>query len=168
MAAINIQLAGNEDLGNLVAFLAQPSVDRSFVKPLSEREQSIRERVSFIYHNGEWILAKDAQTIAGCLGLYPQGARLEISTVAVAETYQGRGVGSQMMDKVMVIAEERYSKCKTIEFDSWEGNSAMEGLAQKDGFTRTRVYEDPQKRPPHVRSVVYERKMATTTLRRVA
>ena len=59
MTKITYKIASQNELEDLVNFLSDPSIDLAFVKPLSQRSQSIRDRVYDKFKKGYWILAKD-------------------------------------------------------------------------------------------------------------
>ena len=151
------KIAEKEDLGELVGFLSLAEINNSFVKSLSQREITIEERVKRKYGAGVWILAFVEKELAGCLALVPNKDKIEISTYAVISTYRGQGIGSRLLDEAFKICKERYERYKKIILDSWEGNKAIERLMEKNGFRLTELFYDPKKRPPGIKTVVYER-----------
>ncbi|HIH66276.1 MAG TPA: GNAT family N-acetyltransferase [Nanoarchaeota archaeon] len=151
-------IANEGDLEKLTGFLSRPEIDLAFIKPLSSRAISIAERVYSKYKAGLWALAIDeGGNVAGCCALIPREKEVEISTYAVSPEHQGHGIGSALLDFLILEGKERYNQYKTIIMDSWEGNKAVERIMQKTGFVLREAYEDPDKRPPGVKTVVYER-----------
>lgn len=153
-------IAQQQELEALTQFLEHPSIDFQFVKPLSQRKQSIKERVYDKHSKGYWILAKSKEGhIHACLALIPNNDEIEISTYAVSETCRGQGIGSTLIDKAIEHTRQLYPKCTTIILDSWEGNPAIERIMQKKNFTLRESFEDPGKRPQGIKTVVYSRKI---------
>ena len=152
-------LATTDDLDALVSFLEQPSVDLTFIKPLSQRSYSIKDRVYNKYRDGYWILAKLDNKIIGCLALIPTKEEIEISTYAVDRECRGRGIGSALIDIAIETTIEKYPTNKTLILDSWEGNPAIDKLMQKSGFVLRESFEDPAKRPQGIKTVVYSIKL---------
>ena len=104
-----------EDLDRLTAFLSRPEIDRAFVKPLSERDNSIEARVYQKKEKGNWILAEyedeetDKTYLADCLALIPsQEKELEISTFAVSPEYNGQGIGSGLLEMAIYFAKYQF------------------------------------------------------------
>jgi len=152
------RIAGKDDLYQLVNFLSLPEIDLSFVKPLSQRDLSIEERVRLKYEHGLWLLAIDARDIAGCLALIPSGKDyVEISTYAVSQRHQGKGIGGRLIEEAIILWKQKYSDFGKIILDSWEGNEAITRLMQKKGFTLINSFYDPMKRPEGVKTVIYEK-----------
>ena len=154
-------IATKEDLEELAEFLEQPSIDSTFVKPLSQRNISIKDRVYKKHESGYWIIARNEENngVVGCLAVIPvKGKEIEISTFAVATETRGQGVGSTLLDEAIKLVKEKYS-VDTLILDSWEGNPVISRLMEKKGFNLREAFEDPDKRPPGVRTVVYSRKL---------
>ena len=156
---IRYNVAKRNELDTLTNFLADPSIDQTFVKPLSQREQSIEERVINKYEKGVWILAKDDSRILGCLALVLRPPEIEISTYAVAESSRGQGIGSGLIDKAIEVTKERYQMYDTLILDSWEGNMILERIMQKKGFYLRESFPDPDKRPEGINTIIYARKL---------
>ena len=158
---IEYRIAGKNDLDELVKFLSMPEIDKSFVKPLSERTNTIEERVRTKYDLGLWLLALERKIIAGCLALVPnQDERgIEISTYAVRPDYQGQGIGGRLIDEATKLIKDKYREYRTIILDSWEGNKAISRLMNKKKFTLDKAFYDPIKRPEGVRTLVYKREL---------
>lgn len=153
-------IAEQRELEALAQFLEHPSIDFQFVKPLSQRKQSIKERVYDKYDKGYWILAKNEEGhIHACLALIPNKDEIEISTYAVSETCRGQGIGSTLINKAIEYTQRFYPDCKTLILDSWSGNPAIERIMNKNNFALRESFEDPAKRPPGVKTVVYSRKI---------
>lgn len=52
MDDVNIQIATKDDLNDLIKYLSLDIIDNSFVKPLSQRNISIYDRVYKYFNNG--------------------------------------------------------------------------------------------------------------------
>ncbi len=158
MQEINIRVAEEEDLWKILEFLSDPIIDNQFVLPLSQREMSIRERVDLKYQKGLWLIALDNEKICGCRGLTYHSSEevVDFSTFVVHPSYVGRGLGKRIFQKSIDLAIERYNPSK-IQLDSWNTNKVAPILARKFGFSKVEEYLDPKKRPPGVKTVVYEK-----------
>ncbi len=156
---ITYRLAEKEDLEDLTKFLSIPEIDNAFVKPLSVRNTTISERVHSKYTSGYWLLAKYENLIAGCLALIPNKEEIEISTFAVSPNYKGQGIGSILLDKAIETTKDKYPDITNLILDSWDGNPAIARLAEKKGFSLRESYEDPEKRPTGIKTLVYELKL---------
>ncbi len=155
---VKITLATETDIPRIVSFLKKPEIDQSFVYPLSRRNVSIKKRVRNKFLNGFWLIALHGRRVVGCRGcnglVDQKNAIVEFSTIAVAPDFRGKGLGTLLLQRAVKIAFERYSP-RMMKFDSWSTNDAMEKTALKAGFTKSRVFEDPIKRPPGVQSVEF-------------
>lgn len=156
---IEYEVAREDDLEKLIQFLMNPEIDQAFVKPLSERDITIAERVHLKFKNGCWLLAKDQEQIAGCLALIPQQNEVEISTYAISPNYRRMGIGSELLDRAITLTEKTYPYYKFIILDSWEGNTAISRVTDKKEFTLREIYDDLGKRPEGIRTVVYEKRL---------
>ncbi len=155
---VQYRTAGKNDLYQLVDFLSLPEIDMSFVKPLSQRNLSIEERVKIKYENGLWLLAMDEKTIAGCLALIPHDRDcVEISTYAVSQRHQGKGIGGRLIDEAIILCKQQYPSFKKVILDSWEGNEAITKLMQKKEFILVDSFYDPGKRPEGIKTAIYEK-----------
>ena len=154
---VQVRKASNEDLEKIVEFLSKPVIDNMFLKPLSERDISIRERVQKKYEQGIWLLLEENIDVIGCRAIiYDKNKETAtLSTFAVHPNHKGKGYGSILYEKSLEVAKE-YSPKKII-VDSWTGNKAAEYLAYKFGFTKVDEYDDPEKRPEGVKTVVYQK-----------
>ena len=155
---LEVVIATEGSLPNLVHFLRRPEIDRAFVRPLSQRNVSIKERVRSTYQRGFWLIAQHNGNVVGCRGckgmVDQENAILEFSTTAVAPGFRHIGLATLLLQTAVAIALARYAP-RLMRFDSWSTNAMIERVAQKIGFTKTRAYDDPQKRPPGVQSVEY-------------
>ncbi len=153
-------LATKDNLVQIVEFLTAPEIDGSFVRPLSERPESILARVRSRYEEGFWVISKDKTTdgLAGVrAGIYhPEDEVVMFSTLAVHPLYRGNGIALQICDFSMDYAGRHY-KPKKFAFDSWHTNDLTNRLAKRYGFEKVSEYVDPAKRPDGVRTVVYEK-----------
>lgn len=152
---IKLKVAEKKDLGNIVKFLSEPDIDNSFIKPLSERDITITDRVVRKYINGVWLLATYKKDIAGCLALIENPHDVEISTYAVSAQYRGQGIGSILLNYAYEKTKELYKTHNYITLDSWGGNEAITHLMKKHGYKLIKDYDDPIKRPKGYTTVVY-------------
>ena len=155
---IAVTLAREEDAPRIVSFLSAPEVDKSFLYPLSRRNISISERVYSKFPSGFWLVALYQGEIVGCRGcnglVDEKDKVVEFSTTAVSPLFQGIGLGNLLVRRGVEIALERYTPL-TMRFDSWANNLPIERIALKNGFVKTRIFDDPLKRPPGMQSVEY-------------
>ena len=151
-----VRLAVEADLPQIVAFLSIPVVDQSFVPPLSSRRTGVADRVQNKFKHGFWLIALCGSDIVGCRGCNGEDSRhvVEFSTLAVAPEFSGRGLGCLLMRRSVQVASTLYTP-SMMKFDSWVTNEAVRKIALRIGFTPTRVYDDPEKRPPGIQSVEY-------------
>ncbi len=161
---IEYRTAEEKDLEKLIKFLSLSVIDKSFVKPLSQRDISISERVKRKYINGLWLLALQREIIAGCLALVPhkEEETVEISTYAVRPDYQGQGIGGRLIEESIKLTRERYPDYKAIILDSWEGNEGISRLMDKKGFTLDKAFYDSNKRPEGIKTLVYRRELSVS------
>lgn len=155
-------IAKEEDLPILEAFLSQESIDQAFVKPLSQRPQSIEDRVRGKFASGRWLFASDENgSLVGCLALIPKEEQeeVEISTFAVSQEMRGQGIGSKLIAAAEEEMRKSYPSYKKLILDSWEGNEAIERLMEKHGFSFKNSYPDPEKRPEGIKTVIYEKNL---------
>lgn len=158
MEEIQYGVANEGDLLSLTTFLEEPVIDNAFIKPLSQRPTSIKERVNKKFKEGCWILARHEGKIIGCLALIPsKNEEVEISTFAVSPMVRGRGIGSKLISQAEKETPKRFKDCKTLVLDSWEGNPAISKLMQKHGFEFRTSFPDPDKRPAGISTVVYDK-----------
>ena len=155
---VKVALARESDASRIVSFLSDPEIDQSFVYPLSRRDISIEERVRSKFPKGFWLVASFEGKVVGCrgcIGVVDRKHRIvEFSTTAIDPVFRGSGLGVLLLRKAVESAFERYAPL-TMKFDSWSTNKAMEKAALRAGFTKTRVFDDPTKRPPGVKSAEY-------------
>jgi len=153
-----IRVLPKEDLGRLISFLEMPIIDQQFIKPLSERPITISERVHAKSRRGTWIVAEDNKDIVGCRSVTynPTLRVLGLSTFVVHPDYRGKGIGKELYRFSIEYREEGWNPIK-IEVDSWEGNDAAAYLANFFGFRQVKTYLDKEKRPPGIKTVVYEK-----------
>lgn len=153
-----VRLATEDDLPGLIAFLRTPVIDTSFVYPLSQRTTIFEERVYSKFARGFWVIAVHDGEIIGCRGCNgfsdPENRVVEFSTLAINPGFRGSGLGLALVRTALEISLERYNP-RTMKFDSWASNKAVERIALSLGFQKKRIYDDPAKRPPGVQSVEY-------------
>ena len=158
MESVTIERLGMKDAEVLIAFLQRPEIDGSFLPPLSQRPVSIATRVHSKMESGFWLIARRGTEILGCRGcnglVDPVFRIVEFSTMSLAPEARGLGLGKLLMVEAIALSLQLYQP-RQIRLDSTEGNQAMAGLMKSLGFRVSRVYPDPEKRPPGVRSVEY-------------
>lgn len=155
---VKLELATKDDLSRIIDFLSTPEIDHSFVSPLSKRGISIEGRVRKKFEDGFWLIALHNGEVVGCRGcsglVSTEPRIVEFSTIAISSAFRGRGVGTLLLRRAVEIALERYAP-ERMRFDGWSTNTALEKAALKAGFQKSRVFDDPTKRPPGVQSVEY-------------
>lgn len=155
-----IRIAKKKDLEKLIEFLNDPIIDKQFVTPLSQRDISIKERVYSKYKQGVWLIALDGDKICGCRALIynPSENTITLSTFVVHPDYRGQGLGRSIYQKSIDVAVEKYNP-SSIFVDSWSTNKMASILAKKFGFKKIKEYEEPDKRPEGIKTVLYELKL---------
>lgn len=155
---INLVLATEKDLQSIVNFLSTPEIDQAFVRPLSQRNTSIPDRVRTKFKDGFWLIAYYQGTMAACRAcngiVDPKKQEVGLSTMAIGSSFRRQGLGSMLLRVGVILARERYNPRITT-VDSWSTNRAMEKTALNCGFVKGRVFDDPAKRPPGLQSVEY-------------
>jgi len=155
---VKISCATEGDIPRIISFLSRPEIDQAFVRPLSNRGISIKERVENKFPNGFWLIASHDEEIVGCRGckgvIDHERRIVEFSTTAIAPDFRGIGLGPALLRTAVKIAFERYLPL-IMRYNSWSTNIAMRKASLKAGFTVSRIFEDPWKRPPGVKSVEY-------------
>lgn len=157
MTEPGIKLAQENDLEELISFLKLPVIDNMFVRPLSQRSISVEKRVREKYEKGKWILLVDDDKIVGCRGVVYDEEKntVQFSTFAIHPDYHGRGFGNKVYQYSIDLSKSSYHP-KKILVDSWGTNIASKKMAEKFGFVKIKEFEDPDKRPPGITTVVYE------------
>lgn len=155
MENFKIKVAIESDLENLIKFLKKPEIDELFVSPLSQRKISIEKRVYSKYNEGLWLIITDENNeIIGCRALVPEFNSVMLSTFAINPSYQGKKLGKKLYQASINIAKERFN-CKEIFVDSWNSNKTASILAKKFGFEKYKEFDDPDKRPKGIKTVIY-------------
>jgi hypothetical protein len=151
-----IDIAGRIYRRRIIDFLKTPGVDNSFVKPLSQRDLSITQRVDKYYREGTWIIGHKSENIRGCVAVRQNADAAYLSTFALVHkpSLNDLKLGLGLLDYVIQYASIEL-KAKVIDTDSWENNSVVEKLLLRKGFKINARYDDPAKRPPGVQTVYY-------------
>ena len=155
---ICVRIAHRGDLDAILRFLETPEIDRTFVRPLSERDISISERVATKFDNGFWLIAMYESVLVACRacsGITDEKKQVvELSTMAISEPFRRKGLGTLLLKEGVKVAREYYDPL-TITVDSWSTNSGMERTALMCGFRKMRSFHDPRKRPFGIQTVEY-------------
>lgn len=149
-----IHIAQKEDLKNIISFLSRPEIDNSFCKPLSDRNITITDRVFSKHRKGLWVLAEIHNKIVSCVAIIPEGKGVSFSTFACIKDIKSKLAAGGVWQKSLKIAQDNFD-VSFIEIDSWEGNHFINRFVTKRGFKKIKTYDDPEKRPPSVKSVLY-------------
>lgn len=147
-----IEIAKGRDMKAIREFLSIPEIDQSFVKPLSERNITIDQRVRMYYHNGVWIIGHEDGEISGCVAVRCQRESAYISTYALRPHALNMGIG--LLDYALGYAKNS-CHAKLIDTDSWENNRVVDMILKRKGFKVESVYDDPVKRPEGLKTVYY-------------
>lgn len=153
-ASISIHEARSEDLPAIVAFLSRPEIDRSFCKPLSQRDISIAQRVRLKDRQGVWMVAEVDGRIVSCLAIVLRAESVVFSTFACINDLKSKRAGGDLWEACLKLAKEKF-RAGHIEIDSWAGNAFLQRFLLKRGFKKIKTFADPEKRPAAVKSVLY-------------
>ncbi len=134
---------GPADKALLQAFvrnLSHASRRQRFQTGLSELQPSMLDRLTDVDHRATAAFAavvyeRGVETMIGEARYAPAGDASEFA-LAVADPWQHTGLGTLLMDKLLRHA--RLSGIRRIHGDILYGNTAMERLARKFGFTACR------------------------------
>ena len=153
---IEIRVANNLDLLEIIKFLSEPEVDNQFVKPLSQRAISIFDRVDNTFNKGIWFLAIKDGVIVACRGVkFPNPKQAKFSTFVVHPKYQKKGIGYQLFIFSIEYIKEKYGNVDIIS-DSWEGNCKYERILKHVNHIKVDSYFDELKRPQNIKTIVYK------------
>lgn len=119
--------------------IVQGSPDRAPLNLLTLADPS-PERIQSYLKGSTVFLGEDAGTIIAVAVLQRKDHEIELMNIAVAEQYQGRGFGQQMLTHVRAFAESRGATRLNV----GTGNSSIRQLEfyQKCGFRITGVITD--------------------------
>lgn len=150
--------AVQSDLLHIINFLSIPEIDNAFVLPLSQRSETIESRVLSRFSRGFWITLWDGNILCGCWSVSYDISqeKATFSTLAIKPSYQGKGLGKWLMRESIGLCIAEYNP-KRMQFDSWHTNQAIKTLASQLGFVGVAEYDEPSKRPPGIKNVLYER-----------
>lgn len=82
-----------------------------------------------------YVVAADEQGLLGYIGLRAIAPEGDVQTIAVAPRAQGRGVGRQLLDALLVEAAERH--CSQVFLEVRADNAPAIALYQSRGFEST-------------------------------
>jgi acetyltransferase len=132
-----LALAERADLPELDRFVASLSLRtrvQRFFFPARQLPRGLVRAIEEADEDHVFVLARHGADIVG-LGQYAaerSGARCEVALV-VADSWQGRGLGSRLLARVLASAAHRGLREATIETKTTNG--AMQSLARRAGFT---------------------------------
>jgi hypothetical protein len=147
-----IEIAKGRQFNIIRDFLKRPDIDTSFVKPLSERNITIDQRVRMYQYYGIWIMGHDDNEVYGCIAVKCQKEAAYLSTYALRPDALNKGLA--LLDYALKYAVDNYH-AKMIDTDSWENNRVVDFILKRKGFRVDSVYDDPIKRPDGVKTVYY-------------
>jgi ribosomal protein S18 acetylase RimI-like enzyme len=143
---ITIRRARREDVGRIVAMLADDALGRARERietPLPESYFQAFARLD-ADPNIKLVVAEEAGAVVGCLqlcilpGLSSQGAsRGLIEDVRVDSTCRGRGIGEQLVR--WAVAEARTQRCKLVELLTHNTRVDAQRFYERLGFARSHV-----------------------------
>ena len=90
-----------------------------------------------------YLVAEDAEAIVGYAGLIAYDDEAHVSTIAVARSRQGEGIGAQLLDALLAEADRR---SPVVILEVRADNELARGLYRRRGFTeigRRRGYYQP-------------------------
>ena len=151
---IKFRQAALDELGSLKKFLFEYGPNPWNYLP----EEGLNNTFSLIANNqGEALVACEGETIIGlAIFFYPSALpesfqqfaqskpAIYIAEVVVHSDYSGRGIGSQLLSKVIAIAPCHYA-IKVL-LDRHEENAPSAGMMRKAGFVEICTFEDMQRR----------------------
>ncbi|MBN2087033.1 GNAT family N-acetyltransferase [Candidatus Peregrinibacteria bacterium] len=153
---ISISIAEEKDLENLIIYLSQKEVDNAFVKPLSERPISIRDRVFRDFKEGFWLIGKDEEeNVIASLAIIYHDYTAECSTFSISPLLRGRHIGTKILIEAEMILQSMFPEIHMIVIDSWEGNTPVKKLVEKLDYKEINRYVDTRKRPQGVKTITY-------------
>ncbi len=126
--------------------------DTDFVLPFSKRSISAENIMEGVFTHGEYLgLFLDSE-IVGCGGYRILDiGNAEIHGVVVHPDHRGKGYGKlivlSLIDRISSLESRNM-----IEVSTWEESVGL-GMFMSSGFKEVYRYEDPEKRPPGVRTV---------------
>jgi len=135
---VTIRFSEEADQKYLVDWLLQPGVLEWFpLADLREVEDAARIWVSYSKYQAVLTALYDSVP-CGIANLYLQPykklAHQCLFAIIVDENYRGKGVGTQLLQALMVLAKERF-KIELLHLEVYEGNPAIR-LYERLGFTR--------------------------------
>jgi ribosomal protein S18 acetylase RimI-like enzyme len=145
-AAITIRPARRDDVGAIVAMLADDHLGRArerIEEPLPQCYSDAFDRIAGDA-NLQLVVAEEAGRVVGCLqlclmpGLSSQGAtRALVEDVRVASDRRSRGIGEQLLQ--WAIGEARVKRAALIELLTHESRVAAQRFYERLGFSRSHV-----------------------------
>jgi len=145
-SAITIRPARRDDIGGIVAMLADDHLGRArerIEEPLPQCYSEAFDRIARDA-NLQLVVAEEAGRVVGCLqlcllpGLSSQGAtRALVEDVRVASDHRSRGIGEQLLQ--WAIGEARARRAALIELLTHESRIDAQRFYERLGFARSHV-----------------------------
>ncbi len=140
MSEVQIVTARREDFEQVFALLPQ----------LWPGRQLDREKMLQVYMQAldskqqEYVIARVADRVVGFISmrivsnLWAQGNLLQIEELVVDEEYRSMQIGTQLLQKTIVIAEQR--DCRTVEVTSHVKRTRAHNFYENNGFKKLAVH----------------------------
>jgi len=145
-SAITIRPARRDDIGGIVAMLADDHLGRArerIEEPLPQCYSEAFDRIARDA-NLQLVVAEETGRVVGCLqlcllpGLSSQGAtRALVEDVRVASDHRSRGIGEQLLQ--WAIGEARARRAALIELLTHESRIDAQRFYERLGFARSHV-----------------------------
>lgn len=110
-------------------------------------EQTLKRKNSFSF------VVKENNRVIGYMNAWQVEDEMNLDNIAVAEIYRNKGIGSQLMSKLIEISKE--NRCKKIFLEVRISNIAAQKLYQKFGFER--LYSRKKYYPDGEEAIVYRK-----------
>jgi len=155
---VRIDIAKKDELLDIINYLIIPEIDLSFVRPLSQRNISIKERVYTDFNKWYWLVLKDNDNlIRWTLACIMENNIAYLSTFSVSNVIVGHGFGKKLIFDVEMILKSLFPEINAIFLDSWSTNKWVASIMKEFWFTKIKEYEDKEKRVDWVKTVLYKK-----------
>ena len=134
--AITIRPVREEDAPAVWAIARQEGVIETILTLPSDRLQQRAERLKGLTSDDHWFVAEVEGAVVGLAGLHVGAGRLRHSGhifLFVAREYQGRGIGGQMLETLLDVADN-WLLLRRIELTVFAENTRAKALYERHGF----------------------------------
>jgi len=113
-------------------------------------EHSLNSENSFAY------VVKENNQVIGYLNAWQVEDEMNLDNIAVAETHRRKGIGSQLLSKLIEVSKK--NKCKMIYLEVRISNITAQKIYEKFGFEKS--YSRKEYYPDGEEAIIYEKKLA--------